>query len=404
MSVSKTDLGFPLFLRRTKQIELLPKVKMFLDAISRNSIKSKRSYSSGITLLENFLNSNEQKYQGCNCETILQPLSENRVNVYELFEGFVSYVLGTKPNITPNSLSLYITALKSYFAYYDIDVISFKFKRKVKMPKPYREDEQALDVSDIRKILLACNNRRLRAYLLVLGSGGMRAVEGLAIRLKDTDFSANPTKLHIRKEYTKTKVARDIYISDEATRYLKHWIDWKYNNKERPRTPSSEDLVFTLHNSTNPNVIYIKIYMEFQKLLAIAGLDHRKEEGIQKRRKITLHSFRRFCKSVISNQVNQDYSEWFLGHSKSPYYTIKEAERRAIYETRVMKYLTFLDFSTLEATGKNIEAKLQEKDEVIKKMQDQMESIDQAQKETQRQLGELLNYRSKAMGMLLRSP
>jgi hypothetical protein len=34
------------------------------------------------------------------------------------------------------------------------------------------------------------------------------------------------------------------------------------------------------------------------------------------------------AKSVISNQVNQDYPEWFLGHSKSPYYTLKESERR----------------------------------------------------------------------------
>ena len=44
------------------------------------------------------------------------------------------------------------------------------------MPKMYREDEEALDASDIRKILLGCNNRRLKSYLLVLASGGMRAV------------------------------------------------------------------------------------------------------------------------------------------------------------------------------------------------------------------------------------
>jgi len=31
-----------------------------------------------------------------------------------------------------------------------------------------------------------------------------------------------------------------------------------------------------------------------------------------------------------------------------------------------MKHLTFLDYSTLEATGKNIEAKLSEKDQEIK--------------------------------------
>ena len=70
----------------------------------------------------------QQRYQDCNCETILQPLSENKVNIYELLDRFVSYVLATKPDITPNSLSLYITVLKSYFAYYDIDVIPSKFR------------------------------------------------------------------------------------------------------------------------------------------------------------------------------------------------------------------------------------------------------------------------------------
>lgn len=78
-----------------------------------------------------------------------------------------------------------------------------------------------------------------------------------------------------------------------------------------------------------------------------------------------LHSFRRFVKTVISDQVNQDYSEWFLGHNKSPYYTKKEPDRREIYASRCMKYMTFLDYTTLEATGKNIEAKLQEKDKEI---------------------------------------
>jgi hypothetical protein len=49
---------------------------------------------------------------------------------------------------------------------------------------------------------------------------------------------------------------------------------------------------------------------------------------------------RRNAKGVIRNQVNQNYSEFFLGHSKSPYYTLKEPERREIYATKVMKYLT----------------------------------------------------------------
>jgi hypothetical protein len=130
--MSKTELDLALLARRTKEIDLLPKVKIFLDSIARNSLKSKKSYSSGISLLQNFLDMEKQKqrYQDCNCETILRPLLENKVNIYELLDTFVSYVLATKPEITPKSLALYLTAIRSYFAFYDIDVIPSKFRRK----------------------------------------------------------------------------------------------------------------------------------------------------------------------------------------------------------------------------------------------------------------------------------
>lgn len=152
-----------------------------------------------------------------------------------------------------------MAGLRSYPAYYDIDVVPSKFKRKVKMPKAYREDEEALDVQDIRNVLLVCNNRRLKTYILVLASSGFRAVEALAIRHKDIDFSASPT--------------------DKG----EEWI----------RNTKSDNLVFRVYKSKsnpNPQNIYFKIIHEFEKLLSVAGMDERKEDGIRKRRKITLHS------------------------------------------------------------------------------------------------------------------
>ena len=110
-----------------------------------------------------------------------------------------------RKGITPKSVSLYVTAIRSYFAYYDIDILPSKFKRKVKMPKFYREDEEPIDASDIRKMLLGCNNRRLKAVLLFLASGAMRVTECLAIRNMDIDFTVSPTKIHLRKEYQKLK-------------------------------------------------------------------------------------------------------------------------------------------------------------------------------------------------------
>ena len=141
----------------------IPLVKAFLDSSGRNSIKTRKSYASALSHLQNFLN---QKYQGYNCETILKPLVENKISIYELLNHFVSYILmimtTTNTKISSKSITFYLAALRSYFAYYDIDVIPSKFRRKVKVPKGTREDEQPIDVEDIRKILLSCHNRRLK--------------------------------------------------------------------------------------------------------------------------------------------------------------------------------------------------------------------------------------------------
>ena len=84
-----------------------------------------------------------------------------------------------------------------------------------------------------------------------------------------------------------------------------------------------------------------------------------------KRRKITLHSFRRFVYTTISDQVGKNYAEHWLGHATSEYHVKKEDQKRDLYFTKCMKYLTFLDFEQLETTGKNIELKLEEKDREI---------------------------------------
>lgn len=316
-------------------------------------------------------------------ESLLDRLGRSQLDIYNVLDNFVSYIIN-KPHvakISPRSLHVYLTAVRSFLAYYDIDLVPAKFKRKVKIPRHYREDELAIDASDIRKILLSCSNRRLKAYLLVLASGGMRAVEALAIRNMDLDFSTRPTKVHIRKEYAKTGVARDIYISEEASECIKQWLNWKYRNKRKLGLKSEhppQDLVFSGRyyrvDQATPNGIYFKVAHEFQKLLEIVGLDDRKE-GLQKRRKITLHTFRRHAKTTVSNQVGQDFSEWFLGHSKSPYWTLKEPARREIYATKCLKHLTFLDYSTLEDTEKNTEARLVERDKEMKIMKGQIQSI-----------------------------
>jgi integrase len=351
----------------------------FLSAMGRNSVKSMTAYKFGLEHFQKFL---IKAYPAYNIETIIAPVLAKTINVYDVLEKFIAYLVAL--SLSPSSMKGYMAAVRSYLQYSDIDIIPAKFRRRVKMPKLYREDEEAIDAADIRNILQSCTSRRLKSYLLCLASGGMRAVEGFSIRLCDVTFTVNPTRIHLRKEYTKTKVARDIYISDEATQYLKQWIDWKYHNPDRKnrkpqRVRQETDLIFTVYQTAKPSVLYVRAIHEFHNLLDVVGMGAMKDGSKQLRRKITFHSLRRFVKTVISNQVNQDYSEWFLGHAKSPYYTTKEPLRREIYATKCMKYLTFLDYSTLETTGKNIEALLSEQQNENQELKKQLKEIQEQQ-------------------------
>ena len=86
--------------------------------------------------------------------------------------------------------------------------------------------------------------------------------------------------------------------------------------------------------------MYTILSTSFAKTLDRMGKGER-EDSNERRRQITLHSFRRFVKSTISDLGYSDYSEWFIGHSGSTYYRKKESEKIEIFR-KIEPYLTFL--------------------------------------------------------------
>jgi hypothetical protein len=66
----------------------------------------------------------------------------------------------------------------------------------------------------------------------------------------------------------------------------------------------------------------------------------RENGGSYRRREITLHSFRRFVKTTIPDLGYSDFSEWFIGHSRSTYWRIKESEKAELFR-KIEPYLTF---------------------------------------------------------------
>jgi integrase len=371
-----------------RHIEALPKVELFLDSKGRGSKQTRNSYLTSLVHFSEFISAKYSKYD---LETILKPLLSNEIDLYQFLDAFVSF--DSKGVLSVKSRILHLGAAKSYLAYHNIDIIPSKFKNRVTPPRLYREDEEALSHDDIRKIFLACNKRRLKPYLMLLESSGPRAVEGLSIILKDVDFSTSPVKIHIRKQYSKTKVARDSFITDEAAECLNQWIEWKYRDrgKYRPRrVRNGEDLIFAVKsNIRDPHRLYMEVRKDFNNVLEVAGFNERKDG--MKRRKLTLHSFRRFTKSIVSDQAGKDYSEWLIGHAKSPYYTKKMPEKMEIYKQLCMPSLTILDYSELKTHSKNIEVDLAKKEAEIRRLTEQVKDL-QKSNETEglkQQLAEL---------------
>jgi integrase len=383
----------------------------FLDTKARRSKQTAFLYASGIKNVNRFI---QQKYKdkGYNIQTILPDLKSGKEDVYKLLNSFVTYLQTESTNgkdLTARTIFSYVAAARSYLQYNDIDILPSRFKYKVSMPTIYRGDEEAIDAQDIKEILHHCHNRRLKAYLLVLASGGMRTMEALSLRECDIDFSginfkdpndtSQPATLRIRKEYAKTRIERRIFISNEAARYLHDWVNWIYRDKSqdtttrritRQRTP--DDLIFSRRTYTGvyPTGLYNRLLGEFQRVLELSHLSTRKQDGVYKRRKITFHSFRRFVKTTIANQThNSDFSEWFLGHSKSSYYTTKHHELKRIYKEDCMRYLTFLDYPTLEATGRSYEALIKQKDTEIEELNSEIRLLKQRDNSNTGAIGKL---------------
>ena len=204
----------------------------------------------------------------------------------------------------------------------------------------------------------------------------MRAVEALSIRIKDIDFDSNPARVFVRGEFTKTKTDRIVFLTEELTQQLKSWLNYKHRTRRvchqdkqtekiitEYRTPDKKDtdLVFAVYQDKkmpSPDSLYEDLRKSFAKTLDRSRKGER-EDGNQRRRKITLHSFRRFVKTTISDLGYADFSEWFIGHSGSTYWTKKDSEKAEIFRN-IEPYLTFLNVHQLQRQGADIQTKVEE--------------------------------------------
>jgi hypothetical protein len=64
-------------------------------------------------------------------------------------------------------------------------------------------------------------------------------------------------------------------------------------------------------------------------------------------------------KTTISELGYADFSEWFIGHSGSTYWTKKDSEKAEIFR-KIEPYLTFLNIPQLERQGADMKTRVEE--------------------------------------------
>lgn len=370
------------------EVASLKKARDFLNDKATSSKSTKNTYAIALAHLQTFLK-NSEEYKGYDIETILEPLKDKTIDVYILFRNFRDYLVNRQDeyfggkNLSPTSVILYVAAVRSYFESDDVDISDRRFKKKVTLPKKYRSEPEAIDDTDIRNMLNACSNKRLKAFIFLLATTGLRANETLLLKNSDVFFDESPVRIHIRAENTKTKHGRDIYTTDEAVKYLKIFLESKHDNKP-------DHILFKLQDNDEEHKgkLYGRLSAHFKRLLEEIGLDKRKDGDSRQRRQISFHSFRRFVKTTISDQGYEGFSEWLLGHRNEVsnlYYNQKSHMRKDLYK-KLEKHLTFLDTtlfktktreieSKLEQNEKDYESKLKERDKEIYQLKDGMEEL-----------------------------
>ena len=149
--------------RRMKE---MPMVQQFLSSKARRTVYENHGYKTSLAYLYQFL---DAKYGTLTLETITDSIIHKNIDVYKFLDEFVGYLHSKK--LSQGSRNQYLTCVKSYLQYHDIDIVPHKFKMRVTLPRIPQEDELAIDQNDIRTILLQCHSQRLKT----LGLGKQRS-------------------------------------------------------------------------------------------------------------------------------------------------------------------------------------------------------------------------------------
>jgi len=300
-------------------------------------------------------------------------INSEELNVYKVIGQFIIYL--DKRGLKPKGIRSYLSGVKGYLRFLDIRINSDDFRMLVKIPKVIKTQELPITKKILLQILRNANPK-LQTAVVVASASGLRLGELVQLKLSDVDFTSKPTKILVRAHTSKSKMSRQTFLTDEATKslqdYLKKYFGWHENSLNLDlsgtyifgRTSlkkSGEIPRFDVNSAKQSLQVSLKNHIK-----NIPELIVKNENG---RNAIHFHAFRKYFRTTVGNVCGRDYAEALMGHGfyMDTYYQLSNEDRCQKYLS-AEPYLTISDFEKVEQQYSD----LSEKYEQMEKSMDEL--------------------------------
>ncbi|HEX9677376.1 hypothetical protein [Nitrososphaera sp.] len=326
--------------------------------------------------------------------------------VYRVLQKYAAWLkierYDTEQNNARN-LSKKLSWARTLFESKFIPISRTLYKQLVKFPKPEEPYLTPVDKKIVRDVIIGLDDPRLQSLGMWCASMGWRATESLSVRnlnleglnLHTLRFDSLPAFVNMSGKTAKTKKGKRRQLTTEMTRQIERLLAWKYRERTISRKengkwihvkvkpePKPDDRVFTpLLADGNSALIkgketklrnaYRNTAVTFANAIDRLGIGY-EENG--KRRKVTLHTLRRFCFTTCTRISGESYAKYHIGR-RIHEYDKRTPEQIAEDFATVEPFLTILDSSALEVSTKNLEVRLKESQEAQSKNQTTIEEM-----------------------------
>ena len=220
----------------------------------------------------------------------------------------------------------YLTFVRDYLRRNGIQTLSATIKDYVKIPKNIEEEKYPL-TKDIVKDIVSVANDEYKIFILCLVSSGMRVGELLNCKISWLDMALYKTNGNIRIMipgiFTKGQRDRYTFFSKQASKLLEPYL----------KSVKVDGPLFAIeYNSAEKYMDWIR-----EKI----GFKERYSSGFFK---ISIHSFRSYADTVLTDLVNESFKQYILGHKmKLRYYRKSPGEAIGLYEKAEKEFTIELD-------------------------------------------------------------